>query len=151
MNNCKQYTHTSYYLRNHSNNSYKLLPDKSLQTILALQTIIRESFLKNTYKLLSDKSSFVTNYYQRNCKQYLKSTRKSFQTIYIRTYCYQRNHSKKILRSTTREIIANSTYKLLSENHSNKFLQTVTTEIIPNNSYNLLPQKSSQPMVTKVY
>ena len=77
--------------------------------------------------------------------------RKSFQTIYIRNYCYQRNHSKKILQSTTREIIANSTYKLLSENHANQFLQTITTEIIPNNSYNLLPQKSSQPMVTKVY
>ena len=77
--------------------------------------------------------------------------KESFQTISIRIYCYQRNNSKQILQTTAREIIANITYKLLSENHSKQYLQTITTEIILNNTYKLLPDKSLQTMLTKVY
>ena len=75
----------------------------------------------------------------------------SFQTTYIRTYCYQRNHSKQILETTAREIIANSTDKLSPENHSKQYLETIATKIIPNNSYTLLPEKSLQTMLTNVY
>ena len=56
-----------------------------------------------------------------------------------------------MLQTTTREIIANSTYEILSENHSKQYLQTITTEMIQNNTYKLFPGKSLQTVLTKVY
>ena len=67
------------------------------------------------------------------------------------TYCYQRNHSKQILQTATREIIANSILKLLSENYFKQYLKTITTEIIPDNTYKLLLKKSLQTILSKVY
>ena len=50
------------------------------------------------------------------------------------TYCYQRNLFKQILQTTGREVIANSTYKLLSENHSKQYLKIIATETIADNT-----------------
>ena len=50
----------------------------------------------------------------------------------MRKYYNQKNHSTQILKTTTRKIIANSDYKLLSENHSKQYLQTITIEMIAN-------------------
>ena len=139
-NNSLQTAHRNYYYSTHSKQY--------------LVTIIREINPNVSYKLSSDKSLEVIlkNYCQRNhWKQYLTFIRESFQTIYIGAYYYQRNHSKQILETTRREIIANSSYKLLSENHSKQYLQTNSTEIIPKNTYILLPEKSLQIMLTKVY
>ena len=58
------------------------------------------------------------------------------------TYCYQRNHSKQILKTTARKIIANSTYKVLTENYSKQYLKTITKEIIANYAFKRLSHNS---------
>ena len=96
---------------------YKLLTEKSLQTILKIffQGIVPNNI--HAYILLS-KESFQTNptnYYKRNhCKQYLETIiRELFQTI-LKNY-YNRNHSRQYLQTITKEIIANYTFKSLSD------------------------------------
>ena len=85
---------------------------ESFQTIL----FIRETIENICYKLQPEKllrtilKTFIRNYF----KQY--------------THYYEKNHSKQILETTTRDSIAKSTYKLLSENHSKQYLQTISTE-----------------------
>ena len=68
-----------------TNNSYKLLPEKSCKQFL--QTITKEIIPNNSYKLLSQKS---------------------FQTMLS-------NYFKRFLVSIIREIITNNSYKLLTE------------------------------------
>ena len=108
-----------------SNNSYRLLPEKSFQRIptnyyqIIISNHIYKLFIRgrkiisnSSYKLLPYKSSqtILTNYYQRiisrntytllsqnHFKQYLQPiTRESFQAI-LTNYC-QRNHFKQYLQ-----------------------------------------------------
>ena len=103
----------------------------------------------------------LSNYF----KQFLVSIiREIIQTIL--TNYYHRNHSKQFLQAITKEVVPNSSYKLIPEvipnnafklfqtilsiyyqrNHSKQFLQTIITETISNNSCKLLPMKSLQKM-----
>ena len=105
-NHCKQYTHTTYYLRNQfwqflqtttreitANSTYKLLSENHSKQFTYVHTIIDEITPNKSYKLLQEKllQIVLTNYYHRN-------------------------HSKKYLQTITREIIANYAYKSLSGN-----------------------------------
>ena len=78
-----------------------------------------------------------------------------FQTTYIRTYCYQRNHSKQILQTTARKnhckqylqtIIRESFQTILwnycHKNYSKQFLHTITRGIIANYAYKSLSDDS---------
>ena len=94
-----------------ASSNYKLLSENHFRQYL--ETIIREIVENICYKLLPEKS---------------------LQTIYMLTYCYQRNLFKQILQTTGREVIANSTYKLLSENHSKQYLKIIATETIADNT-----------------
>ena len=119
-----------------SNNTYKLLSEKSIKTILrnhyqkshckrCIETIIREIMPNNSCKLLPEKL---------------------LQTIFINYYL---------------KIVSNNTYKLLPANHfkrnysqrniSKNTHKLFIKENIPNNTYKSLQEKSFQTIFTNYY
>ena len=113
-------SHSKQCFQTTSNNSQYLLSEKSSKQFL--QTIITEIIPNNSYKLLPKKSfqTILTNFYPRshseqcfqtisNHSQYVLSE-KSFQTIL--TNYYHRNNFKQFLQTITNEIIAKNVQSL---------------------------------------
>ena len=149
---------TNYYQRNHSKqlqittrkiieyNTYKLLSEKSFQTIFTNYILPGRS--NNTYKLLSEKSfqAILTNCYQTNySKQFLHSTTREIES-YIQTFIrktfqtkltnyYLRNHSTFTNYYQLNRMIHTKCYQ---KNHFKQSLKTPAIKIIGNNAYELL-------------
>ena len=97
----------------------------------------------------------LSNYF----KQFLVSIIREIIRTILTNY-YHRNHSKQFLQAITKEVVPNSSYKLIPEvipnrtmlsNYFKRFLVSIIREIIPNNSYKLLSQKQFQTILANYY